>query len=319
MSIQSPCVSVCLPVYDGENYIREAIRSVLDQTFEDFELIISDNASTDRTPDICREVAARDQRVRYFRADVNRGLAWNFNRAFELATGRYLMWMGHDDIMGREYISRCVEAMEQNPGAVVCFSYENHIDENGNLIRKVESQNDADSNRPNERFKNLIRLDHWCDAIFGLMRTEVLKQTRLHGGFADSDRVLLAEMGLRGRFSLIPDYLFSRRTHSLGTTWRYKDRRERTLIFDPGKAGKTIFPVLLLANGFFSAVNRARLPGGERYRCYKHLLRWLLTYRSRVSKDLIIGIKCTIRSYMYDEQVVRLKSAVRRFRKHSVV
>src|SRR6516225_9483787 len=106
MTTRSPQVTVCLPVYNGQNYVGDAIRSVLGQTFEDFELVISDNASTDGTAEICRRAAARDPRVRYFRADTNRGLAWNHNHAFALAGGRYVMWMGHDDVLAAEYLSR---------------------------------------------------------------------------------------------------------------------------------------------------------------------------------------------------------------------
>src|SRR4051794_17704887 len=95
MTPSYPEVSICLPVYNGENYVGEAIRSILGQSFENLELIISDNASTDETARICQAFAAQDSRVRYVRSPVNRGLAWNHNRAFALARGRYAMWIGH--------------------------------------------------------------------------------------------------------------------------------------------------------------------------------------------------------------------------------
>src|SRR5262245_7281116 len=104
----APTASICLPVFNGDNFVRQTIRSILDQTFTDFELIISDNASTDGTAAICEQFVAQDPRVRYYRSDVNRGLAWNFNRAFELARGRYVAWIGHDDLMAADYIKRCV-------------------------------------------------------------------------------------------------------------------------------------------------------------------------------------------------------------------
>ena len=137
MSDYRPSVSICLPVYNGENYVREAITSILEQTFEDFELIISDNASTDGTGEICRDAATRDPRVRYYRAEVNRGLAWNHNRAFDLARGRYVAWIGHDDLMGRQYIGRCVEALEKDAGAVLAFAGYLYIDDKGSVIGRV--------------------------------------------------------------------------------------------------------------------------------------------------------------------------------------
>jgi glycosyltransferase involved in cell wall biosynthesis len=296
MTTRTPCVSVCLPVYNGERHIREAIRSILKQTFEDFELIISDNASTDGTQEICREVTARDDRLRYFRADANRGLAWNFNRAFELATGRYLVWMCHDDSMATEYISRCVEALERDAGAVVCFTNANYIDDKGHLINRADLKNPAASERPSERFHNILYDNGGY--ICGLMKTEVLKQTRLHGAYADSDRVLLAELGLRGRFRLIPDYLFSRRMYALQTTTKYRDRWDRTLIFDPSKAGKASCPWVREFVEFVAAIRRTPLCCTERLRCYKYLYWWSTVHRRFLSQDLRHGLRCTTRRIM---------------------
>ena len=130
------------------------------------------------------------------------------------------MWLAHDDVMGKEYISRCVQALKQDSGAVLAFANANYIDDKGSVIKRLDFENSGSSERPSVRFSNILH-DAMCDPICGLMSTEVLKQTRLHGGFADSDRVLLVEMGLRGRFSLVPEHVFSRRMHaeqSLGRT-----------------------------------------------------------------------------------------------------
>ena len=108
MSAENPLVTIALPVYNGQNYLRQAIRSVLKQTFRDFELLLLDNASTDGTSEICREAVEQDRRVRYATADENRGLAWNHNRAVELARGRYLMWISHDDALGEDYLGHCL-------------------------------------------------------------------------------------------------------------------------------------------------------------------------------------------------------------------
>src|SRR5262245_21339235 len=156
MKIGHPRVSICLPVYNGEEYIREAIRSVLDQTFEDFELIISDNASEDRTAEICNEFSTTDPRVFYSRSDINRGLAWNHNRTFAQAKGQFLMWIGHDDLLERKYISRCIEAMDEDPGVVLSYSNANHIDDNGNSISQVDMNTPATSNKPSQRFQSIL-------------------------------------------------------------------------------------------------------------------------------------------------------------------
>jgi glycosyltransferase involved in cell wall biosynthesis len=309
MSLDRPLVSICLPVYNGETYAPQAIRSILNQTFEHFELIISDNASTDRTGAICRETAARDPRVRYYQADTNRGLAWNHNRAFELARGNYVAWIGHDDVMGREYIARCVNVLQADSRAVLAFSHFNYIDDKGNVTQRIHNHNSGASDIPSVRLRSILQ-DTMCDPIYGLMKASILKQTCLHRGFADSDRVLLAEMGLRGRFALVPEYLFSRRMHAHGTTSKYRSVRERTLIFDPAKAGTLFFPGMLETMALCSVIRRTTLPWRARLSCYRTFLRWLLLNRRRlVWNDLRDGLSSAITSYLSDEQIRRLTPA----------
>lgn len=307
-----PHVSVCLPVYNGQQYVQEAITSVLHQTWSDLELVISDNASVDGTGEQCRKFAASEPRVHYHPASSNRGLAWNFNRAFQLARGRYVMWMGHDDVLDPDYLRQCVRVLEHDSECVICFSYQNHIDETGNTVSGTIAENRGGALRASDRFCNLIKRDHGCDPVFGLMRRTALVQTGLHGGYAGSDRVLLAEMGLRGRFSLIPRYLFARRMHSQGTTLRFRRRRERSLVFDPGKAGTIFFPFLLKARALATGVNRAQLSWTERMRCYRHLLCWLYTYREEVRWDVQEGLVQALERHVSVEQISRLRAAKRR-------
>jgi glycosyltransferase involved in cell wall biosynthesis len=291
MAVRTPCVSVCLPVYNGETYIGEAISSIREQTFEDIEVIISDNASTDGTQALCREAATHDSRIRYLRSDTNRGLAWNFNRAFELATGRYLVWISHDDLMEPDYIRQCVEGIQQDTDTLLCFTNANYIDGEGRVMQRVDLTNPGAAEMPSERFHHIL-YNVGCDPICGLMKTEFLKQTRLHAGYAESDRVLLAEMGFRGRFRKLPDYLFSRRVHPLRSTAR-KDLWERTLIFDPSKAGKAICPWWLQCFGLVGAIHRAPLGYKERIRAYKCLYWWSLALGPFLYQDLRRGLKCT--------------------------
>ncbi len=123
-----PRVSVGLPVYNGENFIKDALDSILAQTFEDFELIISDNASTDGTQQICRQYTSKDQRIRYIRNDGNIGASKNFNQVFELSSGEYFKWIAHDDLCAPEFLERCVEVLDQDPSIVLCFARPKAID-----------------------------------------------------------------------------------------------------------------------------------------------------------------------------------------------
>jgi glycosyltransferase involved in cell wall biosynthesis len=92
-----PRVSIGLPVYNGQNYLRCALDSILQQDYTDFELIISDTASADASPGICQELARKDGRVRYYRNETNIGARGNYNRVFELARGEFFKWASHDD------------------------------------------------------------------------------------------------------------------------------------------------------------------------------------------------------------------------------
>jgi glycosyltransferase involved in cell wall biosynthesis len=287
-----PYVSVCLPVYNGEKYIREAIDSIRAQTFEDFEVIISDNASTDKTQEICRGYSNDDCRVKYFRAKVNQGLAWNWNRAFELASGRYLAWICHDDRLEPDYIGRCVDVLNRDETTVLCFANSEYIDANGQSIQCIDLANPALANEPSERFHQVL-YDARCDPIYGLMRADVLRLTRLHGGYADSDRVLLAEMSLRGRFHKISEYLFARRLHPMQATAQ-ADRWERTLIFDPKKEGTPLCPWLREFIDLVGAIYRAPISRGERFKAYKFLYWWARIYRSFLYRDALRGLKCAM-------------------------
>jgi glycosyltransferase involved in cell wall biosynthesis len=300
MTTRTPCVSICLPVYNGEAYLGDAIRSIYEQTFEDFEVVISDNASTDGTQVLCREAVRHDSRIRYFRGDTNRGLAWNWNRAFELATGRYLLWFSHDDLMAPDYIRRCVEEIQQDADTLLCFTNSYYIDGEGKVMQRMDFMNPGAAETPSERFHHIL-YDDRCDPVCGLMKTEFLNQTRLHAGYADSDRVLLAEMGFRGRFHKIADYLFSRRMHALQTTTLYRDRWARSLIFDPSKTGKAVCPWWREFFDFVVAIRRAPLCRKERFRAYKYLYWWSLIHRPFLYQDLRRGLKCTT------QRMIRLK------------
>ena len=309
MSLHRPVVSICLPVYNGERYVRSAIASILEQTYEDFELIITDNASTDGTGEICRNAAARDSRVRYYRSEVNRGLAWNHNRAIDLARGLYVVWIGHDDLISTCYISRCVDALEEDAGAVLAYTGFNYIDAEGSLIKRADIENPASSDRPSERFAGVL-YEKGCHPIYGVMRIEILKQTRLHQGFANSDQTLLAEMGLRGAFKLVPERHFLKRLHPEQNYLKYRRLRERTLIFDPSKAGTLFFPALLEPMALFAAVRRGQLSLKERLRCYGVLAWWLwANHRKRVWYDFTERVASKIKRRLSEDQVRWLKAA----------
>lgn len=296
MNRQMPKVSIGMPVYNGENYIREAIDSILAQTFEDFELIISDNASTDRTGEICLDYAARDPRIRYFQNNVNIGAAKNYNVTFNLSSGQYFKWAAHDDVLDRSFLSACVDVLDKDPSVVVCFSEIVKIDEHGKQVGTYDKDNRilTDSERAHVRFRDLIDTRHWCISVFGVMRSEVLRRTPLIGSYVGSDRCLMVDLGLMGRFYRIPEHLFFRRDHPGSSTEKIKIHQERLEWFDPAKAGKIPFPYWRCAREFLISVWKSPVTRSERYRCYLYIVPWVIKMRQKLWMELRIAARMAL-------------------------
>ncbi len=128
-----PRVSIGLPVWNGEVFLPKALDSLLAQTFTDFELIISDNASTDATEEICKSYGARDRRIRYYRNDENLGLQANTQRVLDLATAPLFMWACHDDMWDPTYLAKMVAELDRDSSLVLAGSNTASIDERGTL------------------------------------------------------------------------------------------------------------------------------------------------------------------------------------------
>jgi glycosyltransferase involved in cell wall biosynthesis len=285
MSDDKAHVSVGLPVFNGENYLEEALDSILAQTYSDFELIISDNASTDRTEEICRAYTARDKRIRYSRNETNLGAAKNFNRVFELSSGEYFKWASYDDVLAPEFLSRCITVLDQDSSIVLCHAKTGRINEHSALVGVYEEYQylRLGSRKPHERFFDLIRLDHSCNIVFGVIRASALRMTSLIGPYPGSDRPLLAQLGLIGRLHEIPEILFYRRDHPQ-TTWRvWGEKPEVVVWYDSTKAGRIIFPYWRLCFEYFMSTNRVPLGWSDRLLCY---VQWARLFKQRWRQNL---------------------------------
>src|SRR4029079_986590 len=189
-----PKLSIGLPVYNGENFLAQAVDSILVQDFRDFELIISDNASTDRTAEICRRYAESDPRVRYVRFEKNQGASRNFCYAFELARGEYFKWAAHDDICAQGFFRRCVERLDASGSEVVLvYPRTQMINEFGVPIPWNIETVECTQRRPHQRLALVLRELCILSSQFGVIRTAALRRTRLLDKFVASDYVLLAE------------------------------------------------------------------------------------------------------------------------------
>jgi Glycosyl transferase family 2 len=289
-----PSVSVGLPVYNGARYLPLALDSVLGQTYEDFELVISDNASTDETEEICRAAAARDNRVRYIRNPVNRGVAYNFSWLVGETSAPYFRWAAHDDVMALTCLERSVEALQDAPERVCLVFPETHIiDAEGEFVRRLPPELDLREAKPHERLRHLVRTIVLGNEFFGLIRRPVLEQTRLLDTFPTSDYVLLAELALLGEFWEIPEPLFFRREHAEMSRRANPTAAQFAELFLPGSGTsssgeeKYIREFWRLFGEILRSIGRAPLPVAERAQCEAVFVReWGWRFGARMLSEL---------------------------------
>ena len=279
-------MSVALPVYNGEELLERSVRSILTQDHENLELIISDNASSDGTEEMCRTIAAGDRRVRYERSEVNRGLAWNWNRCVSMARGDFFKWAAADDEHAPAYVRRTLERLRSDRDVSLAHCRTVDIDETGQVTGEVLNDLRMDAPSPHERFRELTRRGYSSVQVFGLVRTETLRKTALHGAYPRSDRVLLAELGLHGRLVEVDEVLFRRREYA-GRVTRSFDLRERYPIFTGEPVRGPVYPQWRLLRGFLGAVSRAPLTPVERLRCVAALLPFCVHGRGSLKRELL--------------------------------
>lgn len=283
-----------MPVFNGERFVEAAIESILHQTESDFELIISDNASSDRTGEICQVYAARDPRIRYRRNKRNLGAAENYNRVFRAASGRYFKWASHDDICAPEFLQRCVDVLERDPGVVLCFPRSVFIDESGEpLSEHVEEVSFADG-RPHRRLRTWLmeRPSGWCNLVFGVMRRDTLARTGLIGKYAASDYVLLAELAMHGKFHEVPEALFFRRDHAGRSGVAHAGVARTTLWFDTSARKRRVyFPRWRWFIEYLRAVRRARIGLREKAKSAAVVCRWAISIRNLLTEDVVTALR----------------------------
>jgi glycosyltransferase involved in cell wall biosynthesis len=282
----TPKVSIGIPVRNGENFLEEAIKSVLDQTFSDLELIISDNGSTDRTPDICRKYAKRDKRIRFVRYEENIGAVENFNRGFQLSRGEYFKWLAHDDYIHPKFLEKCVKILDKNNSVHLVYSKAMAVNEQGDPIKDYSSDLKLDSDLPRKRLFESICVSHPLMEIFGLIRSSALRKTRLLGKYSSADRVLLAEMALLGKAQRIPEYLIFNRLHPKQHYKVYTTRQARGEWWNPKLKNKITFPHWRLMWEFFKSVKRSSVKGADRRQCYFILIIWIKKHMGYLIRNL---------------------------------
>ena len=305
MGNEKPRVSIGMPVYNGERFISEAIDSILNQSFTDFELIITDNDSDDRTEEICTTYANQDSRISYHRNPNNLGAAGNYNLTFKLARGEYFKWAAHDDMLEPEFIFQCVHVLDSEIDTVLCYPSSQLLNESDEIYGTYSDNLHLRSNKPHERFKQFFVNQGVCHAVFGLFRSSVLERSALIGNYPASDRVLLGEVSLLGKFHELPEHLFIRRIHPEISTVANENDDEVANWFDPSNRDKFVIPRWRRLYEYLDAIRRAQLGVFETLNCVLVILRY--SFVPNRWQGLLSDIKNIARSSNSNKQPIQSK------------
>lgn len=234
-NIKKP-VSIGMPLYNSEKYLKRSLNSLLDQDFKEYELIISDNASTDSTPEICREYSKKFKQLKINRNKKNLGVRANMRIVLEMAKGEYFMWAADDDLWSSDFISTLYEKLEMHPDAGVAMGAVRMVNEDGSLINEIEFT--GKDNPDQKNFFNMVTTvaippQKHNLFIYGLFRTEILKKAM--DGFNDDscrDRLLLCLIALTAGFKHVDRFLFTKTCYNVSSVrpWRINDP-----VFDKNK------------------------------------------------------------------------------------
>jgi glycosyltransferase involved in cell wall biosynthesis len=298
-----PLLTIGMPVYNGERFLAKALDSYLTQSFTDFQILLSDNASTDRTEEIGHEYAARDKRIHYHRNERNMGAGWNFLRVYELATGKYYKQAAHDDFCEPGFLAECIGALEADPEIVVAFTKTRVVDAEGNFLEDYECPLRTDSSDPVVRFADLTLINHRCFPIFGIHRLSALRKLPPMGSFPHADGVLLAQLGLLGRYYESEKRLFINTKHGGQSSWTISSRsRERKFRltsrvgrlpaqewWDPARKKAITLPEWNIFFQYIQSVSRSPLDFLQKIRAVGTLIHWSLRYHRKLLGDFVMA------------------------------
>lgn len=278
-----------MPVYNGEQFVEAAVRSVLDQTYPHFELIISDNASTDRTPEICRDLASDDDRITYSQNSQNIGAAGNYNKLFAMASGEFFRWANADDLSGPELHAKCLAVLRSRPEAVLAYGKNRFIDAEGAETEGREDNLDLQQDKASDRFIKFYQVVGFTNVIYGLMRSSAVAQTALmgDGSFPSADINFMAELTLQGKFIEVPDYLFYRRWHTGASSWETvaNDEEVQKEFWNAGSLDFTL-PTWKQRLADFRSVRSTGLRLAEKRELYFFLLRSMYWQKKELLREL---------------------------------
>jgi glycosyltransferase involved in cell wall biosynthesis len=257
-------LTIAVPVYNNERHLATSLTSLLSQTYRDFVLLISDNASTDSTPDICRDFAARDARVQYQRNARNIGMFQNFNRLFELTRTPFIKWSTADDFWAPEFIASAMAVLETDHSVGVVYPQTTFVDSNGKPYEEYVDGLHLDNENPVHRLSLFLANVKRCHPQLGVLRSSCVAATRGFGTYQGGDIAFLADMALQCKFHEIPQRQFFRRFHPESSSWARHDEKHQKRRFYGQRASGPQFENTRRYADYFLRALRSRLTAREK-------------------------------------------------------
>jgi len=290
----SPKISIGIPVYNGEKHLELVLDSLIKQSFSDFEIIISDNASTDKTEEICRFWQGQDNRVSYHRNPTNIGAAANYKKVFQLSKGQYFKWMAHDDRCSPNYLEECVKVLEDDPDVVMSFPRFVLIDDSDHVFPLVKENTYATSDgrtittnpprnfmstHPSERYSEVLHKTTECYEFFGLSRREIIEKTSQHDAFYGSDKVLLCELAMMGKLKEVSSAIGYFRIHG-EQSQSLKSSEERAEWISPDLNYGAFMSRIKCVQGYYRSIFAYPISFSEKIKSFWILTAWSIDWNN---------------------------------------
>ncbi len=257
--IESKKISIGVPVYNEEKFLKQALDSLLSQSYHDIEIIICDNASTDKTPEIIQEFMKTHTNIKYYKEDTNKGSLHNYIKAFQLSDSKYFMWAGGHDVWSENLIEETVKQLESHPTAAIAFATTVWIDESNKPAQKESGWCDTRDMHPVERF--LITIWGNVHPVLGVIRSEYLINAPF-ANVAGTDLILLCDLSLKGDFLHAPNATCYRRELDTRVEESYQQRMKRyqhkDFKFSTTSLNK-LFPLFHLPIQLFKVIIKSQL------------------------------------------------------------
>lgn len=265
----------------------------MSQSFEDFELVVSDNASTDSTPEILERFAERDPRIRVIRQSKNVGAARNFNLLFDETKADIFKWCAHDDRLAPDFLLETYSTLQAAPDAVLSHSHTIIHDMDQNTQEVFAPAFSMALDDPAARLREVFLHGSRCYEVFGLIRRNALEKTDLIGNYRGGDNALLHRLALLGPFVIVPKPLFILGRHADQSTSLLKNSQAYHAWFT-GQRNKISFPDWIYLFATWRSTAGLDLTLSKKLRCYKELLAETYRRRAKLRQNLRVAAETLI-------------------------